>query len=112
VPARVCAIVSACRAFGCSPSPPPLHAARRSGIRRHTGEEVEVLSGSAPSRPHVDVAILVAHRGDDSFEQALAKVKADAGALGCDAIVIDKVARSARDIAPDELTATCVMYKT
>src|SRR2546423_91000 len=83
-----------------------------SGARRHAGDDVEVLSGSAPARAHVDVAILVAHRGQDTFEQALAQLKIDAGAIGCDAIAIDKVARSAAFIEPEELTVTCVMYKT
>jgi hypothetical protein len=62
-------------------------------------DDVEILWKTAVA-PHVDVATLDAP-GLEVCSNALAKLRARAGALGCDALVIDGAAGYA---------ATCIAY--
>jgi hypothetical protein len=77
--------------------------------RRHAPAEVEVLA-SAPLRAHVDVAMLIAARQTDTSEEAIAQLRARAGEIGCDAIVIAPVGKVSAGHNPDEFSATCVVY--
>lgn len=78
--------------------------------RRHAAGDVELFASGPPSRAHVDVALLTAVRGADTAETAIAELRARAGAIGCDAIVVSPSGRIERGMAPDELSATCVVY--
>ena len=78
--------------------------------RQHPPEQVEVLA-SAPAQPHVDVAILIAARGTDTAEDAIAQLRARAGVIGCNAIVVAPLGKVGAGVAPGELSATCVVYQ-
>jgi len=81
-----------------------------SNARRHTADEIEMLAAGSPARPHVDVAILIVSRRQDTQDEALAQLRATAGAMGCDALVISPIGRVGAGLNPDQLSATCVVY--
>lgn len=81
-----------------------------SNARRHAAQEVEMLASGPPARPHVDVAILIVSRQADPLDEALAELRATAGAMGCDALVVAPTGHVAAGMSPGQLSATCVVY--
>jgi hypothetical protein len=86
-------------------------------------ESVEVYTSSAPSRPHVDVAILevVEQSGSAEFDtgEMLAKLRQVAADHGCDAIHISGALNRGPGVdalftdypaAREGLSATCIVY--
>jgi hypothetical protein len=78
---------------------------------RNGADAVDVLGAGPPTRAHVDIALFVADRRLDTSEQAIAKLRERAGAMGCNAIVIDSARSPNAGVAPTNFTATCVVYR-
>lgn len=87
-------------------------------------ESVEVITVSQPTRPFVEVAILEARQesgfSTDAPPDVVAKLRAEAGEHGCDAIVMtgsaDEVQGNAMHGTGSEVTlkgyrATCIVYR-
>lgn len=122
---EVSAALSLLLALGCGTfvESTPLNAPPRPMIPREP-ESVEVYSSSAPTRPHVDVALLEVTQTDSFNEQSAAlmlrRLREKAGEMGCDAVFIS--GRSERDGEPLDsdfalldpgsrsLHATCMVY--
>jgi hypothetical protein len=67
---------------------------------------VEVYTGGPPPRPRVDVSITWAQLGSpstDPFREMLGELRRQAGALGCDALIVQR-------ISVQTMVATCAMY--
>ena len=47
----------------------------------------------------------------DVAEDAISKLRTRAGQIGCDAIVVAPVGKVSAGHAPDQLSATCVVYQ-
>jgi hypothetical protein len=86
-------------------------------------EAVEIFAAGPPTRPHVDLAFLEADEdtgtGAEGSGPIIAKLRARAGQLGCDALVlgapfsrIDSFTTTLSGVATDRrgLAATCIVY--
>ncbi len=118
-----CTCTCTCTCAGCAGSfveATPLNAPPRALVARAPGS-VEVYSSTAPTRPHVDIALLRADRpnyGDIDTPRLVQALLEQAAKLGCDALFISGTAQ--RQAASDELRfldpgstsllATCIAY--
>jgi hypothetical protein len=98
----------------------PLNAAPRA-LSPRPAEQVEVYSSSPPTRTHVDVALIQADQRNGSsadLAEMVAKIREQAGQMGCDAIVVSGAserpgaAGDAHLLDPGShlLLATCIAY--
>ena len=84
---------------------------------------VEMFSSGPPRRPYIDVAYLEAEQDSaysvDGTSEFIARLREQAGRMGCDGVVLggvtnapDAVASVTADINASRkgLTATCIMY--
>ena len=98
----------------------PLNAAPRA-LSPRPAEQVEVYSSAPPARAHVDAALIQASQTNGTSAETaemVAKIREQAGRMGCDAIVISGA--SERAGAPGDahlldpgthlLLATCIVY--
>jgi hypothetical protein len=94
----------------------PLNEAPRT-LAPRAATSVGVFSSEAPSRPHVDLALLEATQNDGQGTAAMVdSLRARAGAMGCDAIFIGNA--SSREhyasgyglIGSSTFVATCIVY--
>ena len=107
---RVFVFVMVCGAAACGPtvSVTPLNSSPRPLARRPAGS-VEMFTAAAPARPYVEVAVLQASGGQT--EEHYAALREEAGAIGCDALVVTGASTQATSVAlPGNSTATCVMW--
>lgn len=80
-----------------------------SAPRAMTGRDpatVEVYTAGPPARPRVDVSMTWADLGGlstDPFGDMLGELRRQAGALGCDALIVQRTTAHA-------MVATCAMY--
>jgi hypothetical protein len=88
---------------------PPPHA-----MAPHRVEDVEVLVVTPPVAPHVDVGLLQVTTGDGArtSTQMVARLRAEAAALGCDALLITGVENQAGRYSRPSMQGSCVVYKT
>ena len=86
-------------------------------------ESVEIYASGAPSRPHVDVALLRAdqvNRSNADMATMMRKLRVQAAKMGCDAIVVSGATEQAGaptgssfallDPGTHSLLATCLAY--
>lgn len=81
-------------------------------------ETVELFTAGAPSRPHVDVALLEAVEGGSfayhATTEMLGDLRARAAAMGCDALVIGTVTPdtnlSSDSLYRKTIVGTCIVY--
>jgi hypothetical protein len=75
---------------------------------------VELFSSAAPSRPHVDVALLEVEQNDRQGNAVMVQtLRERAGTMGCDAVFIVGTRErdgSRYDLGFRTLTATCIVY--
>jgi hypothetical protein len=80
----------------------------------HRVEDVEVLVVTPPAVPHVNVGLLQVTKGDDANTSTamVARMRASAAALGCDAILITSVEnQSPGRFGRPSMQGSCVVYK-
>jgi len=77
----------------------------------HRIENVQVLAVTPPSAAHTDIGLYQIDPGFGDYEvpPLIARLRADAAARGCDAILVTSVAYAARDRKPT-VQASCVVY--
>jgi hypothetical protein len=87
-------------------------------MRARAVATVELLTAGAPSRSHVNVALLEAVEGGsfafDATREMLGDLRAHAAAMGCDALVIGTVTPDT-DLSSDPryrktIVGTCIIY--
>jgi hypothetical protein len=81
----------------------------------HRAEDVEVFVVTPPAAPHVNVGLLEITTGDDlrTAKQMVARLRAEAAALGCDALLIMSIQNQAPGrYGRPSMHASCVVYKT
>lgn len=83
----------------------------------HRIEDVQVLAVTPPSAAHTDIGLyqidpgfsMRSHGDDYEIPPLIARLRADAAARGCDAVLVTSVAYAARDRKPT-VQASCVVY--
>jgi hypothetical protein len=102
---RLAAVLVLATGCGVSLSTTAINPAPRAAIARDPAT-VEVYTAGPPARPRVDVSMTWADLGGpttDPFGDMLRELRKQAGALGCDALIVQRT--SGR-----EMVATCAMY--
>jgi hypothetical protein len=91
----------------------PVNAPPGQMIRRSPAQ-VEIFTAGAPTRPHVDVALLEAEPGlsERSTADLVARLRENAAANGCDGLVITGVDTQTFRHGDEKktVTGTCIMW--
>jgi hypothetical protein len=74
-------------------------------------ESVEIFSSGPPTRAHKDVSVLVA-RGNEGDDTRIAKLREEAAANGCDAVVLGNTSDTyvGHGRSEGQFSATCIVY--
>ena len=81
-------------------------------LARRRPEDVELFVVTPPARPHTDIGLYQVTAGVDASDSTamIQRLRAEAAARGCDAIVVTSIDHQAsEDIAPN-VQASCVIY--
>jgi hypothetical protein len=83
-------------------------------MARRSPAEVEIFTAGAPTRPHVDVAILEAEPGlsERSTADLIARMRENAAANGCDGLVVTGVDTQTFRYGDEKktVTGTCIVW--
>jgi hypothetical protein len=81
-------------------------------MMRHPAEAVELLVVTPPSRPHTDIGLIQAFPGigGETIPELIRGLRARAGVIGCDAILITSVDRQTTRYHSESVQASCVVY--
>jgi hypothetical protein len=79
----------------------------------HRVEDVEVLVVTPPTAPHVDVGLFQVTSGQDAptAKDRVARLRAEAAAIGCDAVLITGVENQATRDSRPSVQGSCIVYK-
>jgi len=75
-------------------------------------EDVQILAVTPPTRPHTDVGLYQITSGIDADDSAamIRRLRTEAAARGCDAILITSIDNQASKYAAPNVQASCVVY--
>ena len=79
----------------------------------HRVEDVQVLVVTPPAAPHVDVGLFQVTSGQDAptAKEMVARLRAEAAALGCDAVLITAIDNQASRDVRASVHGSCIVYK-
>ena len=75
-------------------------------------EDVELLVVTPPARPHTDIGLYQIVAGSDADDSGamIRRLRAEAAARGCDAILLTSIDNQASKYAASNIQASCVVY--
>jgi hypothetical protein len=75
-------------------------------------EDVELLVVTPPARPHTNVGLyqIIAGSDADDSRAMIQRLRAEAGARGCDAILITSIDNQSSKYTASNIQASCIVY--